>query len=43
MKATIWKFPLEITDRQDIKMPGEPKILSVGLDPKGVPCLWALV
>ena len=41
--TTIWKYELEITDRQDIKMPGEAKILSAGLDPSGVPCVWAMV
>jgi hypothetical protein len=41
--TTIWKFPIEITDRQELNMPGEAKILSVGLDPSGVPCVWAMV
>lgn len=40
---TIWKFPIEITDRQTVLMPGESSVLSAGLDPAGEPCLWALV
>jgi hypothetical protein len=42
--TTIWKYELKITDYQEIEMPfREPQILSAGLDPKGVPCLWAMV
>jgi hypothetical protein len=37
--TTIWKYELKITDRQEIEMPGEPRILSAGLDAEGVPCL----
>jgi hypothetical protein len=41
MSATIWKFPLEITDRQIIGPVA--RVLSVGLDPAGVLCIWAEV
>lgn len=39
--TTIWKTALEITDRQEIKMPVGAKILSVQMQ-KGVVCLWYL-
>ena len=39
---TIWKFPLEITDIQHVKMPKGAKILSVR-DQGGIPMLWAMV
>lgn len=42
MKTTIWKYELEITDSQVIKMPKFATILTVQM--QGVtPCLWALV
>lgn len=41
---TIYKFPIQIKGRQKIeflKEPGTtPRILHVGLDPAGVPCVW---
>ena len=43
---TIWKFPLEITDIQHVKMPKGAKILSVhnqGQSPGERPMLWAMV
>ena len=43
MSATIYKYPISITDRQEIMMPGQPEVLSVGLDPGGQPCVWARV
>lgn len=39
---TIWKFPIEVTDSQEILMPGGTQILHVGVQ-RGIPCLWALV
>jgi hypothetical protein len=39
---TIWKFPLEVTDYQEIKLPVGAKILCVQPQ-NGKPCLWALV
>lgn len=40
---TVWKFPLEITDMQKIKMPVGAVVVHGGLDPFGVPCLWCQV
>lgn len=40
---TIWKFPFEIIDRQEVKMPTAIDVLHVGLDPQGAPCIWAKV
>jgi hypothetical protein len=41
---TIYKFPLAIEEKQKIEFLKEagttPKILRVGHDPKGVPCIW---
>lgn len=42
MKKTIWKFQLEVTDKQFICMPQEAELLSVQTQSK-TPCLWALV
>lgn len=39
---TIWKFVLEISDIQEIQMPGGADILSVA-EQDGRLCLWALV
>ena len=46
----IYKYPIEITDEQVVKMPLIPDdtplpqdILHVGLDPFGQPCIWAKV
>jgi len=39
----IWKYPLKITEEQQILMPRQAKILSAGLDPHGELCVWALV
>lgn len=39
---TIWKYPLQITDVQEIMMPEQAKILHVEM--QGIsPCLWVLV
>jgi hypothetical protein len=38
----IWKFPLQLTDRQEIEMPEGAVILSVQVQRSQV-CLWALV
>jgi hypothetical protein len=37
----IWKFPLEVTDMQNVTMPMGSKLLTVQLQ-NGAPCLWAL-
>ena len=39
---TIWKYPIEIQDRQTIKMPRGAAILCCQVQ-KGVPCIWAFV
>lgn len=39
----IWKFPLRITDHFTVIMPFGAKLLHVGLDPSGAPCVWAEV
>lgn len=38
----IWKFPLEIKDRNYVQMPAVAQILSVQMQ-NGVPCIWAMV
>lgn len=40
---TIWKFPLPIDDEPSIEAPRSARIIHVGLDPKGMPCVWAEV
>lgn len=42
MKKTIWKFELEVNDKQFIRMPKEAELLSVQSQNEK-PCLWALV
>ena len=39
---TIYKYPLELTDRQAVSMPLVSKILSVG-NQNGTICVWAEV
>lgn len=39
---TIWKFPLAITDRQNVMMPAGAEILSAQMQDDRL-CLWALV
>ncbi|GAI60505.1 unnamed protein product [marine sediment metagenome] len=39
---TIHKFPLQVADLQEMKMPKDSTILTVQVQ-KGTPCLWALV
>ena len=46
MKKRIWKFELEVTDKQFISMPKEAELLSVQTQKQTHyenPCLWALV
>lgn len=38
----IYKYALEIVDRQALYIPGHAKLLDVQIQ-NGVPCLWALV
>ena len=41
---TIYKYPLDISNSQIIEVRKEagttPKIVHVGLDPSGIPCVW---
>lgn len=39
---TIWKFNLEITDKQTIRMPNGARILSIQ-EQNGELCVWAVV
>lgn len=39
---TIWKYKIDVTDRQMIEMPCGAELLSVGVQ-DGHPVLWALV
>jgi hypothetical protein len=40
---TIYKYPIKIEDEQTIIMPYGAELMHAGLDPSGVPCLWARV
>lgn len=40
---TIWKFPLQMIDEQVIELPANSRVLSAGLDPAGLLCVWAQV
>ena len=42
MKKTTWKYPLEITDEQNLMMPEGAEILTAQIQ-GGTLCLWALV
>lgn len=39
---TIWKYPLAVTDNQEISLPVGANLLTIQLQ-NGRPCLWALV
>ena len=39
---TIYKFPIEITDEQKVRMPLSAKILCIQMQ-GGIPCIWAKV
>lgn len=41
MKKVIWKFP--INGITSIKVEENAKVLSSGLDPQGVPCVWIML
>lgn len=43
MRQAIWKFPLELEERQNLILPVGHRVLSVGLDGTGALCLWAVV
>lgn len=40
---TIYKYPIKITNEQDIAMHAHANVLHVGLDPQGIPSVWAMV
>jgi len=40
MKKTTWKYPLEITDEQNLMMPEGAEILTAQMQ-GGTLCLWA--
>jgi hypothetical protein len=42
MTTSIWKYPLETTDEQEVKVPKRAIPLCVQVQ-GGVPCLWARV
>jgi hypothetical protein len=42
MTMRIWKWTLEVTDRQQLPIPGGAKLLTVQVQ-HGMPQLWALV
>lgn len=42
MKRTIWKYPLGITDTQNLMLPEGAEILSAQMQGETL-CLWALV
>lgn len=39
----IWKYRLNVVSEQEIAVPPLTQALSVGLDPAGDLCLWAMV
>ena len=39
---TIWKFPLKLTDEQDVLIPSGPRFLTVQMQ-GSIPTLWASV
>lgn len=39
---SIWKYPLGVTDIQDVPMPIGAEVLSVQIQ-HGMPCIWAIV
>ena len=41
--TTIYKYPIRITDEQQIEMPSTRKFLHAGLDLSRRPCIWVLV
>ena len=42
MKKEIWKFPLDVNDKQFIRIPENSELLSVQTQNE-IPCIWALV
>lgn len=42
MSKIIYKYPLQVQDKQTIKLPSGYKILTVQVQ-DSIPCLWAMV
>lgn len=42
MTERIYKYPIKVTDRQDVIIPLNAKILSLQVQ-ENIPCIWALV
>jgi len=40
---TIYKYPIAITEEQEITMPQGAEVIHAGVDPQGNPCVWAMV
>lgn len=40
---TIYKYPIQITDEQEIQMPKDANVFHAGLDANETPCVWAIV
>ena len=40
---TIYKYPIKITDSQEVEMPVNSEAIHAGLDSQGTPCIWAAV
>lgn len=40
--GAVYKFKLEVTERQEVTMPKDAKMLCIQVQ-NGTPCLWALV
>ena len=40
---TIYKYPVTLDSVQPMMMPCGAQIIHAGLDPSGIPCLWAVV
>ena len=39
----IFKYQIRPTEEQEIMMPVGAEVNHVGLDPDGIPCIWAIV
>jgi len=39
----IYKYPISITQNQEILAPQGAQVIHAGLDPQGNPCVWAIV
>lgn len=36
----IWKYPFNIVGRVELELPVGGRVVHVGLDPLGIPCIW---